>query len=862
LGVRALYEALSSSQRPATASALAEWGAIFRVTCGADWPGRAERIEPLAKTYGLATHGWSPESLLFAVQTWYALVVKLLVGQAVAGVRGVESPTRRIWTASAGQAVRRETAELESGGLFQRLGVADPGPSGPLAWYAAEWSEAIEQAVVRLAAELLPWEPAGLGAAQRGERDPFSGQRDLLNGQRDPLKPLYQSMFPRSVRHALGEYYTPDWLADHVLDQAGYQGEPQSRLLDPACGSGTFLLAAIGRLRARLGSGDERGCRKILDQVVGLDLHPLAVLTARANYLLAIADLLPPDEVVAIPVYQCDSILGERAEDAETRRRARAETAEVAPVAASPCPRVPASFVPAGGFDYVVGNPPWIAWDNLPVEYRQASKPLWERYGLFSLSGREARHGGGKKDLSMLMLYVSADRYLRSGGRLGMVVTQTVFQTKGAGDGFRRFRLGADGPWLRVLRVDDFVSTRPFDAANWTSSIVLEKGEPTEYPVRYVKWLPCGVSPGRPEACLARPIEPARRSSPWLVWPASWPDDPGRLVGRADYTAHLGANSGGANAVYWLEVLGSAAHGVRVRNLAGSGRGGVEAVETVIESDLLYPLVRWGDVDRYCARPSAHLLLVQDVVTRAGLDEAVFRQSYPRAYAYLKRFEGVLTRRAAYRRYQERQAFYSMYNVGAYTLWPVKVVWRRMDRQVRAAVLEAIDDPLLGRRPVVPQETCVLVACHSTDEAHYLCGLLNSSLVHFLVAAYSVAGGKGFGAPGMLDFLPIGRFNPGDERHLALAALSRQAHRAALGPGIDPAAGPSPRKRASSFLSPENADELKAVQARADRLAAELLGRGALDVAASGTVGPSNHVFRTAGQASSGTRGGGQIPGP
>ena len=73
----------------------------------------------------------------------------------------------------------------------------------------------------------------------------------------------------------------------------------------------------------------------------------------------------------------------------------------------------------------------------------------------------------------MLMLYTSADRYLKDGGRLGMVITQTLFQTKGAGDGFRRFRLGPHGDWLRVLRVDDMVALRPFqDAANWTSTIV------------------------------------------------------------------------------------------------------------------------------------------------------------------------------------------------------------------------------------------------------------------------------------------------------------------------------------------------------------------------------------------------------
>ena len=174
-------------------------------------------------------------------------------------------------------------------------------------------------------------------------------------------------------------------------------------------------------------------------------------------------------------------------------------------------------------FDYVVGNPPWIAWDNLPDEDRQATKPLWERYGLFSLSGRDARHGGGKKDLSMLMLYAAADRYLKPGGRLGMVITQTLFQTKGAGDGFRRFRFGSDGPPLGVLRVDDLAALRPFgNASNWTSTIVLQKGTATRYPVPYYVWgegqgatkeaHEAFVAPLSPR--FARPIDPRGPTRP------------------------------------------------------------------------------------------------------------------------------------------------------------------------------------------------------------------------------------------------------------------------------------------------------------------------------------------------------------
>ena len=279
----------------------------------------------------------------------------------------------------------------------------------------------------------------------------------------------------------------------------------------------------------------------------------------------------------------------------------------------------------------------------------------------------------------------------------------------------------------------------------------------------------------------------------------------------SDYTAHLGANSGGANAVYWLEVLGRAEGGVRVRNLTANGKQSVEPCEMTIEPDLLYPLVRWGDVGPYSARPSAYLLLVQDAARRTGIPADVLRANYPRTLAYLERFAPLLVRRAAYRRYQDRQPFYSMYNVGPYTLAPAKVVWRRMDRRIRAAVAAAIDDPWLGPRPLVPQETCVLVACDSIVEAHYLAAMLNSAVIDCLVAAHSVAGGKGFGTPSILDFLPVRRFQRADPRHHKLSALGRVAHRLA-------------RATQCSAVEPKAETAAAAIQCRIDRLAGEILG--------------------------------------
>lgn len=603
------------------------------------------------------------------------------------------------------------------------------------------------------------------------EFDPPPGDQDPAWGN-DLFQDLYQALYPRPVRHALGEYYTPGWLAEHVLQSTDWQGDPTRRLLDPTCGSGVFLLQALRAVRTRW-EQDGRPlppaelCRQVRANLVGYDVNPVAVLTAGANYLIALRDWLAPGECPPVPVEQRDVILAPPADGA-------VET-----------------------FDYVVGNPPWIAWDHLPTDYRQATMPLWQQYGLFTLSASAARHGGGKKDLSMLLTYVAADRYLRDGGRLAFVITQTVFQSHASGDGFRRFRLGAEGPPLAVVRVDDLVPLRPFaGAANWTSVLVLERGRPTVYPVPYIKWL----RDGSRQPYEARPADVQRPGAPWLLVPEGLAGLES-LAGPSDYEAHLGANTGGANGVYWLELLGADAAGLRVRNVAHRGKHAVASTEQHVEPELVYPLLRWGDVQRWQARPSTHLLLVQDPATRRGLDLAQLQARCPQAYAYLLGFRTLLERRAAYRRYQGEGPFYAMYNVGPYTVAPWKVVWRRMDRRLRAAVVGQCAVPGAGVRPIVPQETCVLVAVDTAAEAHYLCARLNSSLSAFLAQSSSVDGGKGFGTPGMLDHLGLRRFDPTDPRHLALAQCSQRAHAAAA-----------------------QGDDLDAIEAGVDRLVAELVG--------------------------------------
>jgi hypothetical protein len=122
----------------------------------------------------------------------------------------------------------------------------------------------------------------------------------------DLLKMLYQELVDPEDRSGLGEFYTPDWLAELILEDIGYKA---GVLLDPACGSGTFLFSAINRLRDQ-GLAGKKLVKYVMESIIGLDVHPVAVLMAKANVLLALAPELKSkrDFDLQLRVYMADTL--------------------------------------------------------------------------------------------------------------------------------------------------------------------------------------------------------------------------------------------------------------------------------------------------------------------------------------------------------------------------------------------------------------------------------------------------------------------------------------------------------------------------------------------------------------------------
>ena len=133
----------------------------------------------------------------------------------------------------------------------------------------------------------------------------------LAEVESDVLKILYESLVDREERHGLGEYYTPDWLAAKIVRRA-VERPLEQRVLDPACGSGTFMFHAVRNFLVaaqEAGMHTDRRAAEVCEHVAGIDIHPVAIIIARVTFLLALAPALAARRgALSIPVYLGDSL--------------------------------------------------------------------------------------------------------------------------------------------------------------------------------------------------------------------------------------------------------------------------------------------------------------------------------------------------------------------------------------------------------------------------------------------------------------------------------------------------------------------------------------------------------------------------
>jgi hypothetical protein len=869
-----LFHCKLKGATPRTMTLFEDWKRVFSQVCRYD----LSKLRGLETAYGFSDKEIDVEKLLFALDTYFALIMKLLAAE-VASL--YVAP--RLWSFlrsledayfKGHDRLKEELGELEEGGIFAKLGISNFLEADYFAWYIDEWDETLAEKVAALVEKLSDYDPSA--AELEPER------------VKDLLKRLYQNLVPKEIRHGLGEYYTPDWLADLVLDECGWTIKGfekishnaggslkplESRLLDPACGSGTFIVLAISRLKQYaeehwLDRGTVLNC--ITRNIIGFDLNPLAVIASRANYLIALGDLLREKgaERIEIPIFLADSIMIEQRLTAFGTNAYVLKTVAgefVVPVSIvknrslslilsiiKDCVKgnytngefrsrlakevnlneldvslliglfetmvrleregknglwvriLKNSFAPLlmGKFDFVVGNPPWINWESLPDSYRQDTKSLW---GWYQLLERTKGLGLGKFKRDMAMLFVARcmDRYTNNGGRFAFLIPLTVFKSQ-SGAGFRKF-LSRDilktenikCP-CKVLKIHDLVTLYPFEGAtNRTSLIVIEKKHKTIFPIPCTLWSnqkSISIEQGAELKEVKKnteqfdlffiPMDRNKPETPWMETSEKAYEGIRNALGSSpQYRAYAGMYTG-LNQAYWVKKVSEGPDGILVTNplLVGQKKQ-VKQVEEVIEEDLIFTLIRGRDVKKwYVLSENRYVIIPHDNKSGKPLSESVMKVDYPKSYKYFNKLRGELENRAIQKLWGKGKPFYSVYDIGNYTFYPYKVVWKEIAGKIagKGEFSVAVVEPEASEKGknliAVPDHKLMFIPLKNRVEAYYVAGILNSTIAKFIVASYTIETTMDTHISNSIN---IPRFDSKNPLHSNLANLSMQAHREA-----------------------------------------------------------------------------------
>jgi len=700
-------------------------------------------------------------------------------------------------------------------------------------------------------------------------------QRDWTESAVDPeiLGRAFESLMASRERRDSGSFYTPHALVARVseaaledaLGAAGVVRDPalalrdpaalspleraamhrallSFRILDPACGSGAFLVHALERV-AHLAAalGDERSPsalrRAMLTSCIfGVDLNPMAVWLCELRLWLSVVmdlDVSDPFDVPPLPnldrnVRVGDTLAGgdfgdwprERADvrerepsrhvhrhasvtgvvrtryaratgprklflarvlDREERRAARAELDErlraatearralvhaargrdlfgnrrgavgeerqalaalrlrvrrirqaqrsLARGGALPF-RFASHFADvaaSGGFDVVLGNPPWVRLHRIPAENREAFRRDFAvfRNAAWQAGATAAGAGAGfaaQVDLAALFAERSMS-LLRPGGTLALLLPLKLWRSL-AGGGVRRL-LGADHQ-LQLLE-DWSEAPASFDAAAYPSLVVARhrgQAQPAaDVAARTRQSVPRGEAPPMARLGVHRrdfaigwscswrdvPLDDTP-GAPWLILPPPARAAFARLAAAGPTLAESGLGRPilgvkcGCNDAFLVEKVGNGtAHAV----VRGGGREGT------LEASLLRPVLRGEQ-----ARPWTPAATSERIIWTHDATGRPLATLPPHSARWLARWRGDLSRRTDLR---GSRAWWSLHRIEAAASSRPRVVWADMSRGPRACILPA-------HSPVVPLNSCYVATCRDDIDAAALAALLNSPL--------------------------------------------------------------------------------------------------------------------------------------
>lgn len=528
---------------------------------------------------------------------------------------------------------------------------------------------------------------------------------------------LYENIFPFWVRHAMGEYYTPWYLAGDVVDNSiEIAGKKEGiSLLDPTCGSGIFLIYALN---------------KGIKNVYGIDINPLAVLTSKINYLLNNFNLEKPLEIpiylgdstyfpsleiyngvscytyeLTTSIHDCQSIKFVFASDIinelkffeildEIELQIKNKNFNMAIKVIQSYPnfhydklsekydelinvlidlekrnlnsiwlKIIGNYLKTGSLrnmDCITGNPPWVRWSNLPNTYKLLIKNNCRIDGVFS---SDTNSGGVDLNIAALIAFVTIRERLNNDGCLGFIMPDSLLFNKSF-EGFRNMRF-IDGKRFylnKVIRWNN-PNEKPFYPVTLDFGEFFFSFQNIENPKVFERKEMIDKIAFR---------HPDSFNNHYIISRLDEVDKIKAVLGHNDLLFRSGISliKGGYYLLEFKEIVDKN-HSCfyYYERQGGSVKKSLNTV--VLENEIIYPYIKTDDINdneilaakRYCVFPYA-------VGQKQPYDLNTVRTKYPNFYAFCMREEiqnAINTASNYNSRIQNNSIDYGIFRVGEYT---------------------------------------------------------------------------------------------------------------------------------------------------------------------------------------------------
>ena len=580
-----------------------------------------------------------------------------------------------------------------------------------------------------------------------------------------------QYLLPKQVRHTTGSYFTPAWLAKRLtaIVLEGSPNGPESSFLEPSCGPGVFLNEIV---LARLDRGWMDASTSLdAPLIVGYEFNDVWAFLAQAS-MVELQIRVAADQQVSLTdlswhraVRRTDFLKAVDERLAKWPCRGSREQFDFLPTSQNDGER--------GLFDVILGNPPWINWEYLPPTYRDEIQDLWPRFGIFQL--RALDKANSKEDIASLFTIAALHAYGSSQATLGFVLPASLFRSSLLGKGLRAV-MSEHSHSVGALRIDEWTGLRPFgDAANNTVTLVATRGQ-TEFPVPWHKHSG-DTNQVSDSELFATPVS-AEPGATWMVSRADQLPLLRAIRGDNPYRGRTGVFTGGANAVYYVDIISARGTTVRVKNITERAKRHAIQVESDIEPDYLYPIVTGRDISFWSYRCSKYLICPHTAETKmSAVPPTDLATGAPLTYHYLESFSNVLNARrgfAGWERARLDEAFYSIQRIGEYSFAPYKVAWKYISSSFVLAVVQPIDTCYRGTVAPLVNDKVMSIGLSNRDEAFYVCGVLSSYPFRLFVESHMVSTQI---SPSVIRNLAVPPFVRQDQLHMEISRTCEEGHR-------------------------------------------------------------------------------------